>query len=264
MTYQQIQNLKRQLSTGFYSAPDPIAIINEKPKPRTRRKLNIAETVDEWNEEAFNDDFYDGDQEGDEVDVAPEYFHHCEQLNTTYFNDLNAEDDVPSLPLFQGSEYTSKDLARFILSFKARHLKVGDGIIANIVAIMATFLPEDNTLKALLPQQTSTYLLLKTLDNLASFKTNLRTLQINCCAKKCMGYYGDNYMLNSCLICGMCRWKSCAIACYSEDGEKLCDHRQSPSHNVYYNVVQDRLVKLLKSDLKNLFDYESHRGGNCH
>jgi len=92
-------------------------------------------------------------------------------------------------PLFRGSKYSAKDLARFLLSFKAQHLKVGDDIFANIVAMTATFLPPDNLFNSRLPQTTSTYSFLKIWENLAAYDTNLRCLQIDVCVKKCMGYY---------------------------------------------------------------------------
>jgi hypothetical protein len=182
-------------------------------------------------------------------------------LNTTYHIDKDIVGNIPSLPLFRGSPYKAKDLARFLLSFKARHLKVGDGILANVVAMLATFLPNDNAFKKLLPNKTSIYMLLKAVDNVACFHTNLRTLKIHYCTKKCMGFYGPNADINFCSMCDVCRWKSCTRMCFGESNEKLCVHNLNPKKCLYYNVVQDRLVKLLKSDLKNLFEYESHRAG---
>ena len=47
------------------------------------------------------------------------------------------------------------------------------------------------------------------------------------------------------------------------DNEQLCRHSLTPRKSLYYNVVQvqDRLVKLLKSDLKILFEYNALRAG---
>ena len=193
--------------------------------------------------------------------MAPDYFKSCEQLVTAFHVDKGMEHTIPSMPLFTGSEYRAKDLARFLLSFKARHLKVGDGILANIVAMMATFLPKDNAFKKLLPDQTSIYLLLKAVDNIACFRTSLRTLKINYCSKKCMGFYGPTANHNFCDVCSESRWKLCTRDCFNEANIKQCLHNQTPRKCLYYNVVQDRLVKLLKSDLKKLFNYESHRAG---
>lgn len=128
--------------------------------------------------------------------------------------------------------------------------------------MVATFLPEDNAFKSCLPSTCTLYYLLKTLDNLASYKSRLRTLKIHCCVKKCVGYYADNFKLNFCPKCHECRWKLCTPQCY-EDDVKNCQHSQSPRATVYYNVVQDRLVKLLKSDLKHLFKYEFYRAGKA-
>lgn len=271
MDYNAIQKLKRDMDAGLYTAPQPFPVIDlmelrQVQSAKRQRKMipneNMNCTIEEWYEEGFVDDFY-GDADGEEEDVSPDYFHSCDQLITEYYCDENVDDSYTSRPLFQGSKYSGKDLARFLLSFKARYLKIGDGILANIVAIMATFLPENNTLRKCLPKNTSTYLLLKTLDNLAHFKTNLRCLKVACCVNKCMGYYGPNSHLNFCSVCNECRWKLCTQECFDDDDEKLCEHNLTPNKVLYYNVVQDRLVKLLKSDLKNLFNYEFHRAGWC-
>ena len=47
---------------------------------------------------------------------------------------------------------------------------MGNGILDNIVAMMAMFLLPDNLFKSRLPQTTSNNLLLKTLDNMAAYK----------------------------------------------------------------------------------------------
>jgi hypothetical protein len=271
MNYEEVQQLRRDILAGRFCAP-PFPVLKPAPPRRPRKKtvVNVLHEDDEWNEEAFQDNFYEGEEGETEEDVVPEYFHDCDRLVTVYADDEDMDEDTPMKPLFAGSPYTAKDLARFLLSFKARHLKVGDGILANIVAIMATFLPGKNIFRNCLPASTSTYSLLKTLDNLASYKTNLRTLKIHCCVNKCQGFYGDKKDDNFCSVCEECRWKRCTSECYvvSEDADvddlKLCQHMQTPRQVVYYNVVQDRLVKLLKSDLRNLFDYPSHRGGKLH
>jgi hypothetical protein len=262
MSFETIQALKRDILAGRYVAPPEPSFNSRDIRPQRRIRLKKVAVVDEeeWAEEAYNDDFYE-ENTACEDDVVPEYFGQCDQLVTSYPEDHLMEEGLSNRPLYRGCTHTSKDLARFLLSFKARHLKVGDGILANIVGILATFLPPDNSIKSSLLHSTSTYYLLKTLDNLASYKTMLRTLKVDCCPKKCMGFYGDNKDLNRCNVCEESRWKLCTKACYSEDDEKLCDHAQRPRQVVYYNVVQDRLVKLLKSDVKNLFDYQSHRGG---
>lgn len=261
MNYESIQNLRRNIIAGRYVAPDNFRVVY--PIPRRKRKVvqnDENETENnfvEWDEGAYQDDFYDNE----ERDVAPDYFHDCDQLVTSYAKGDDMLEDLSIRPLFTGSLYSSKDLARFLLSFKARHLKVGDGILANIVAILATFLPPDNTFKASLPEKPTIYFLLKALDNLASYTTNLRTLKIDCCIKKCTGYYAGTIENNFCSVCNECRWKLCSHLCYDVAGQKVCQHLQSSRRSLYYNVVQDRLVKLLKSDIKNLFNYQAHRAG---
>jgi hypothetical protein len=210
------------------------------------------------------DNFYHDNSDEDnteEEDVTPNYFRECQQLDTTMPGEERMAERVPCLPLYQGSKFTAKDLARFILAFKARHLKVGDGLLANIVAMMATFLPNPNAFVDLLPEKTSIYYLLKKLHNLAAFKTNLRTIKIHTCPNKCIGYYAERSDLNFCSKCNECRWKLCSRLCYNATGDSICNHSKTPRKCAYYNVVQDRLVKLLKSDLRNMFEYENHRGG---
>jgi hypothetical protein len=262
MNYEEIQDLRRRVTAGVCAAPshNQTIVLVQPRGPRVR--VRPALPNDDWDEAGFCDNFYSDEDENEDQDVAPNYFKHCNRLVTTYPED-NSMKDLPTRPLFPGSAFSAKDLARFLLAFKARHLKVGDGMLANIVATMATFLPAENSLAACLPTETSTYFLLKTLDNLASFKTDLRTLKIDCCVKKCMGFYAANYDLNFCVVCGGCRWKLCTEACFGQHGEKVCNHDQRPKEVIYYNVVQDRLVKLLKSDLKKLFDYPEHRAGKC-
>jgi hypothetical protein len=262
MNYEAIQQLRRDILSGYYIAPDqPGLLERSRPHKRKRRQPIVQNVDDDWNENAFQDNFYEEDNEEGVEDVVPEYFLSCERMVTTYPEDQRVKENISIRPLFPGRAYSAKDLARFLLSFKARHLKLGDGILANIVAIMATFLPRDNVFKLCLSDSTSTYFLLKALDNLAAYTTNLRTLRVHCCIKKCIGFYDGREAMNFCSECGECRWKLCSRACYGEDDEKTCNHNQTPRNVVYYNVVQDRLVKLLKSDLKNLFNYQSHRGG---
>lgn len=267
MNYEQIQEIRRQIIAGRIRAPQKYGNVD----PSTvRRKRKVSEVLpieneesDGWEENAFNDNFYVDNEEDDEVDVSPDYFRECEEFITTFYRSEHMHSNISNAPLFRGSANSAKDLGRFLLSFKARHLKIGDGILANIVAMMATFLPADNIFRKWLPDNTSTYLLLKTLDNMAAYESHLRCLKIDCCVSKCMGFYGMHSNLNFCLFCGKCRWKLCTRACYGLNDDRECNHLQRHRSCVYYNVVQDRLVKLLKSDLKNLFNYQNHRGGKC-
>ena len=261
MNYADIQEARRLILTGVIRAPQPYGNVDPSTIRRKKKRRVSKKADDGWDNSAFIDNFYEDEAHEDEVDVSPDYFQDCEQLITSYYRSEDMPLSLSNAPLFSGSNNSAKDLGRFLLAFKARHLKVGDGILGNIVAMMATFLPSDNMLRKWLPDNTSTYLLLKTLDNMAAYDSQLRCLKIDCCVSKCMGFYATNAHLNFCLICGKCRWKLCTRACYGDDDDRKCRHLQTPRSRVYYNVVQDRLVKLLKSDLKNLFNYQSHRGG---
>lgn len=265
MDYETIIRIQKDILAGKYRAPD--GPIPEGPC-RLGRKRKLADVV-EWDEDAFVDNFYNenfdecgGIEDNEERDVAPDYFKECELLVTSFSTANDIDSNVAGEVLYKGSLYTGKDLARFLLAFKARHVTVGDGLFANIVGILATFMPSSNILIKSLPKTPSIYFLLKAIDNLASYKSELRTLTIDTCPNKCMGFYSGTKLLNFCNNCGFCRWKICNDDCYDEvTSEKLCQHLQRPKLQLFYNVVQDRLVKLLKSDLKNLFDYEEHRAG---
>ena len=266
MNYEQILQIQRDILAGKYRAPD-CSLPKSPTYTRATRKRKVEDR--EWDEEAFVDNFYNDDfgEHGDvgdneERDVAPDYFKECDLLVTSFCPGRYINNTVAGEALYQGSLYTGKDLARFLLAFKARHLTVGDGLLANVIGMMATFMPSSNILKHCLPKKPSTYFLLKAIDNLACYKSDLRTLAIDCCRKRCMAFYSDSKNLNFCRQCGHSRWKLCYAECYDEaTNEKICQHIQRPFIQLYYNVVQDRIVKLLKSDLKNLFDYEEHRAG---
>jgi len=102
----------------------------------TQLKNYAAELItndDVWYEDAFHtseDDLIDTNSDWCNVDV----------LDLSYAKLIH---DVPR-PLFEGSSHTTCDFARFLLSLKSHNLKVGDTIIAEIVGMFASFLPEGN------------------------------------------------------------------------------------------------------------------------
>jgi hypothetical protein len=167
---------------------------------------------------------------------------------------------MPNSPLFMGSSSTGKDLARYLLSLKATHLKMGDGVFSSMVGMVAQFLPAGNLLQRILKKHPSEYFLLKCIDNLAAFETQLRTIIVDVCINGCVVFYKENKDINFCPKCRACRWKLCLPSCFQNE-ECICNHRRTTKRRLYYNVVKDRLVKLLTSDLKNLMSYAKHLPG---
>jgi hypothetical protein len=61
-----------------------------------------------------------------EKDVVPEYFKECERLVTTFSDSIELDNQLLAIkPLFPGSVYSAKDLARSFLSFKAKAFESG-------------------------------------------------------------------------------------------------------------------------------------------
>ena len=60
-----------------------------------------------------------------------------DELNLQYAKVTNDHDKA----LFEGSEHKASDFARYILHFKSQNLKLGDFMTAELVGIMASFLP---------------------------------------------------------------------------------------------------------------------------
>ena len=88
----------------------------------------------DWDEDAFNNiPSYD-----DDVEFTTNEWCDVKLLKLHY---PKAKVEIPE-KLFAESNHTSRDLARFILSFKSNNLKIGDNIIAEIVGMFASFLPE--------------------------------------------------------------------------------------------------------------------------
>ena len=112
----------------------------------------------------------------------------------------------------------------------------------------------------MLKENCSKYYLSKAIDNLADINITLRTVIVHTCIKGCISYYRDKAYLNFCPECAECRWKQCTENCYTND-LKTCDHSQSPCRKLYYNVVKDRLLKVLRSDLRRLLQYEEYMAG---
>jgi hypothetical protein len=119
-------------------------------------------------------------------------------------------------------------------------------------------LPPVNALVPLLLSRPTMYQSLKLIQNLAHLPSDLRTYKVDMCKKGCHPFHEDSVNNNFCSICKNCRWKHCGRGCY-QAGIKLCQHAKISARVFYYLPIRDRLLKLLNSDLKNMFQYEKYR-----
>jgi hypothetical protein len=117
----------------------------------------------------------------------------------------------------------------------------------------------DNIFKQCLGEAPSTYQLLQVMQNLADMTDNLRTFKFDTCPDGCLPFYRDDKLLNCCSQCDKPRWKHCTDECFDEEGVKLCDHAKISSRVVYYMSIEDRMRKLLNSDVQMMLKYPTYR-----
>jgi hypothetical protein len=197
-------------------------------------QILMKEDEDVWFENAFHDE--EDDHNNENID--------WQNVDVLDLNYSKVKNSLP-VPLFEGSHHTSRDLARFILSFKSNNLKIGDNIIAEIVGMFASFLPKGkfqhmcfkcnniynitilscvtgNALQQMLREKSlSTYRMLQALDNLADINLNLRTFIIEICGNGCVPFYKQNWNSLRCSVCNKCRWRDCDEQCNDENHMKM-------------------------------------------
>jgi hypothetical protein len=98
----------------------------------------IEEAIEifEWNEDWNEEPFHDGDEdarEDIEVNDMWDGMTCCTQIAMKHFR---ADE-----PLFAGSPHKAKDIARFLMALKCRHMKMGDSAMSAIIGMLASFLP---------------------------------------------------------------------------------------------------------------------------
>jgi hypothetical protein len=182
-------------------------------------------------------------------------------LTLTTFHCHRDEEQVAAglLPLFPDSPFSLKDMCRFLLFMKCQNSVIGDRLLASWFGMFPVFLPLQHSLLPMLRKEPSMYDLLKLCKNLGDIPQDMRTFLVNMCANGCHPFWKDTAHSNFCSKCGGCRWKSCNIACYDVDHNKVCQHTQTPVRSFYYMPMRDRIEKLLNSDLNNMFLYEKYR-----
>ena len=155
-------------------------------------------------------------------------------------------------PLYEGSCHNGHDLFRFLLALKCKHFKMGDNAISSIIGMLASFLPEDNIIAKALQEHPTTYKLLQVMNDMASLENDMRCLKVDVCREKgCSPFFADKIDANFCDDCGACRWNDCKRnSCFDEEDNKTCDHPNICDKHVFYLPIEDRLRKIVRSDMK--------------
>ena len=194
MNYEEIMRVARDINEGRFDTERSV-------RRRFNNELIHENTADDlpllrpWDERGF----HDSDFQPDDYDpTLIESMQDAEQFTTGYGPNQYV---VPGNSIYKGSLHSGKDMARYLLAVKARHLKMGDGVFASVVGIMATFLPRGNVLQTILKENPSEYFLLKCIDNLSDLNVELRCIQVDVCEKGCMLFHKDKKDLNFCSEC---------------------------------------------------------------
>ncbi len=165
----------------------------------------------------------------------------------------------PKLPLYPGSTHSTQDLCRYFLAMK-HSLGLGEVDFSIIIGSVISFLPPNNGLCSVITSSPTRYKLMQAVHVFAAFRNTMRTLKFHTCLKGCATFLTGQHF---CDHCHECRWRHCSMACFEEDdeGELIanCYHHQKPTTTLYYLPLRDRMMALLKSDLKNFFNYDTYR-----
>jgi hypothetical protein len=120
-----------------------------------------------------------------------------------------------------------KSLCRYLLYIKSTH-NLGDIAFSSIVGSIISFLPNNNKLANYVGENPSTYNVINAVEKLSNLKKCCRVLKFQSC---------DH---GKCIIplTGM-----------------SCNHPKIKNKSLYYLPIRDRIMSLLKSDIKNLLFY---------
>ena len=118
---------------------------------------------------------------------------------------------------------------------------MGDGLQNMILGLISSILPENNSIAEKLKSTTkSNYFFQETIKSGHNMFKKMRVYEINACRKGCCAFIGDNVNDEFCSIC-------------EKDNELL------ENEVIYYFPLRDRLIRLLRSDLKKFFTYPNIR-----
>lgn len=127
-------------------------------------------------------------------------------------------------PLFEGSQFSAKDVCRFLLHIKNCNAVIGDRLFASFVGTLAVLLPRGNFLTTHLKSSPSMYHVLKLISQYANLPQDVKVLKIPVCKNGCRSFSKDLVDKNYCPECGAVRWEECTQDCLTEEGELQCEH----------------------------------------
>ena len=87
----------------------------------------------------------------------------------------------------------------------------------------------------------------------------LKIYCVDTCKQGCLPFWKDNFNLDACSNCNTIRWRHCSQNCRNNHGDLDCEHDKKAARKFYYLSIRDRITKLLRSELKKLFMYETLR-----
>lgn len=186
-------------------------------------------------------------------------FQHSFKIEATGFGNIDPED-----PVTAGCSFSMRDFCRFALFLRVSNAAIGDRLFSSVVGAMGIFLPKPNAVSTALKTNPSMYTTLKLVQNAADLPDDLSFFKIDTCAKGCVPFWKEVVSDGLCPKCDGPRWKHCDVGCFNAAREKKCNHESIAVRNFYVLSIRARIMKLLQSDLRNLFDYEDlrHRSSN--
>jgi hypothetical protein len=209
------------------------------------------------------------------------------QVSTSCF-EFSFDQSATSTPLCDGSPYSAKDVCRFLLHMKNCNAVIGDRLFASIVGSIAALLPEGNVSRSHVSHIPSMYNILKLVSQYADLPRDVKVLKIPVCKNGCRSFRKDIAGHNCCPDCGTVRWECWSQECLSANGQLQCKHEKKVSgekdflfmphiymfmtgyvllcrimhyigRSLFYLSVRERITKLLRSTLHNMFYCELYR-----
>ena len=156
----------------------------------------------------------------------------------------NIKNDIPMFnePLYEGANFSLEDLLLILELIKCSN-NFGDTNESIILGLLGSFLPKGNLIHKLLSDTTgSIFYFQKLLKRGATGFDRCSIHKIILCSKGCSAFVGGNRFSVRCSICN----------------EITIDININTKY-MYYLPLKDRLIKLLLSDLRNLFHYPELR-----
>ena len=157
-------------------------------------------------------------------------------------SNISGSNSKIDLDLYPGSNLKLVDLVLVLEMLKSTN-NLGDTNEAIILGLLASFLPENNEIKIYLSQTSSSiYHFQKLIKSTHCHLQKSSVHKIHMCSCKTVAYCGPNRLLIRCPKCNLRKDKLDDETCF-----------------FYYLPLKDRLIRLLCSDLKNLFYYPELR-----